>query len=492
MRRIALLFALSALMLLALPVAAEDAPTFEPDACPMTFSPLLVEGESINCGYVTVPLRHAEPDGETIRVAVAVFPARTDAPAAPLFLLQGGPGGSALEDFTEIISDLPFGQQILADRDVVLIEQRGTLYSQPNLICDEYETLIRENIETVMEPEEGVALSLAAMRECHDRLSAEFDLSAFNSSESAADVNMVRAALGYETIHLYGVSYGSQLAQYYAREFDETLETLILDAVVPISEGFVDQVAINAQSAFDRFFQTCADHPSCSTMFPDLEDVFYSTVAALNEAPDSFSAGDDLENPQNFYDVVLTGDGLMGYMFSSLYVTDFLPLLPFIIEDVAEGDYEILSILSTIFDFDFSLSIGLYYSVVCSELDALGYDGMLSDGLNEFVQRVFVEYDTIGDICDFWDVASVDASAVAPLVTDVPVLLMSGEFDPITPPSFADVVAENLPNGINLTFNAGGHGMFLSPCGLEVMVDFMENPLEPNIACVDAVNRLFD
>ncbi|TVR21597.1 MAG: alpha/beta fold hydrolase [Anaerolineaceae bacterium] len=492
MRRIVLLFALSALSLLVLPVAAESAPEFEPDACPMSYSPSLVEGDSINCGYVTVPLRHAEPDGETIRVAVAVFPARTDSPAAPLFMLQGGPGGSALNDFPEILSDLPFGQQMLAERDVVLIEQRGTLHSQPNLICDEYEAFIRENIETVMEPEEGVALSLQAMRDCHERLSADIDLSAFNTSESAADIEAVRAALGYETIHLYGVSYGSQLAQYYAREFPDALDTLILDAVVPISEGFLEQVAVNAQSAFDRFFQTCADHPTCSIMFPDLEDTFYSTVAALNESPDRFRAGDDLENPQNFYDVVLTGDGLINYIFGALYVTDFIPILPFVIEDVAEGDYEILSILSTVFDFDFSLSVGLYYSVICSEIGAVGYDGLSTDNVGPFFQRAFVDYDTIDDICGFWEVAPVSDSAVQPLQTDMPVLLMSGEFDPITPPSFADVVAENLPNGINLMFNAGGHGMFLSECGMAVMADFLENPLATNTACVDEGAMLFD
>lgn len=481
MKRMILLVA-SLLMLVGASVQAQTTDAFEEAECPMEFPAALVEGESIICGYVTVPLRHAQPDGETIRVAVAVFPAQTDTPGAPLFMAQGGPGGTILNDFPSLITDLPLGAAILAERDVVMVEQRGTLYSQPNLICDEYEAFVREYIESDISEDEAYALVLDAYRDCYDRLNAEFDLSAFNSVENAADLNAVRAALGYETINLYGVSYGSLLAQFYMRDFSETLDSVILDAVVPISISFVSYQATNAQRSFDAFFAACASDALCSSAYPDLEEVFYNTVSQLNEAPSSFLTGDDFENPQNFYNVRFNGNSLVGYLFQTLYVTELIPLLPVIIGQVADGDYSLLALLSSFFDFDFSLSLGMYLSVVCAE-DSL-YEGIIDDGLNSFINEAFATYDSIGETCAFWDVERLDDSVFEPIVSDLPVLLMSGEFDPITPLSFADIVAETLPNSFNLTFGGGGHGAFTTPCGIEVMASFLNDPANPDVSCV--------
>jgi pimeloyl-ACP methyl ester carboxylesterase len=464
-------------------VQAQETDAFQPAECPMELPDGLTDGENVICGYVTVPLYHANPDGETIRVAVAVFPAQTDTASAPLFMVQGGPGGTILNDFPTLMTDLPFGDIMLADRDVVMIEQRGTFYSEPNLICDEDEAFVRENIERELGAEEGFELGVASYRACYDRLSASYDLSAYNSVENAADLNAVREALGYDSIHLYGVSYGTLLAQHYMRAFPDTLETVILDGVVPISSSFLSYQAIHAQQVFDAFFDACANDTFCSTAYPDLENVFYNTVSNLNESPSSFLAGDHYLEPENFYNVYFNGDSLISYLFQMMYVTEFLPLIPTIITQVANGDYTILGVLSSFFDFDFSLASGMYLSVICAE-DGL-YDGPLDDGVNSFLYEAFVRYDFVGASCEFWDVSALDASAYEPITSDLPVLLMSGEFDPITPVSFADVVAETLPNSINLTFGGSGHGVFTTDCGTQVMSNFLNNPANPDVTCVD-------
>mgnify|MGYP002713165809 CR=1 FL=1 len=477
------------LALMVFPAVAQD-DKFEATTCPDVIPINNVEDMGIVCGYITVPEYHAEPEGDTLKVFVVIFPSTNDAPGEPLFVVQGGPGGSVVESFVPLFTDYPLGAGTLALGDVILIEQRGTLFADPVLSCTEMETLTYEIIDEDIAIEDYLPLYEEAEANCYNRLtSAGIDFAAFNSVENAADINTVRETLGYDQINLYGVSYGTMLAQHYMRDFPETLRSVILDAVVPLEVDFVPQVAQTAQRSFDVLFNSCAADPVCAQDYPDLATTFYDLVTELNENPITFSAWDNYLSPTRQYDVVFNGDSLVAKLFQTLYVSDFLPVLPSLIIDIRDGNYDILSLLVTVFDFDFSLANGMYNAVLCAE-DA-DYDGMILDNINPVLLSTF-EVDTIPNSCALWNVPQLDNYTDDPVTVDVPTLLMSGEFDPITPPTYAEMVAEYLPTATNLVFPATGHGSIFTLCGTEIGVEFLTDPATAlDTSCINQMGITF-
>src|SRR5207249_7703609 len=168
-----------------------------------------VEGQTVACGYLVVPERHAQPDGRTIRLAVARFASRQRDPVAdPLVYLAGGPGESVqrlIGMFTGALA-----AAFTADRDFIAFDQRGVGRSQPALDCPELAAQYLEDAARALGAREEGDHTVAAARRCRDRLAAQgVDLAAYTTAESAADVDALRAALGYRQVNLLGVSYGA-------------------------------------------------------------------------------------------------------------------------------------------------------------------------------------------------------------------------------------------------------------------------------------------
>ena len=182
------------------PDEATFGPEWSPEDCGVFKLP--ENDASVLCGYVSVPLRHGVAESPRIRLATVVIPAldRAARKPDPLFLAQGGPGGSTIGGFGRVLLEDP-SKRPVRDRDLVLWDQRGTYFSQPRLLCHEMQRL-----PSGATPEQ----ERDAMRRCGTRLAAESgDLSAFNTLENARDVDAVRAALGYAAFNFYGVSYGT-------------------------------------------------------------------------------------------------------------------------------------------------------------------------------------------------------------------------------------------------------------------------------------------
>ena len=177
------------------------------------------DGSGVACGYVTVPLRHDEPGGASIALATVILPATAPTPRPdPLFIAQGGPGGSTIGTYAEALLANPEIRPTTS-RDLVLWDQRGTLHSKPALLCPELGEQLRADAGSGASEADSMAASIAAARACGRRLAEETgDLSAFNSAENAHDVEALRLALGYEAINFYGVSYGTELGQFLMRQ----------------------------------------------------------------------------------------------------------------------------------------------------------------------------------------------------------------------------------------------------------------------------------
>ncbi len=405
------------------------------------------------CGVLTVPEDRANPSGRQIDLNIAVIPAIKRNPAPdPLFLLAGGPGQSAIETFPSL---LPLLYDIHESRDIVLVDQRGTGKSNP-LRCLDMED------ETLTD-----AQALEQLKTCPQRLQA--DPRFYTTEVAMADLDQVRAALGYETINLYGASYGTRAALTYLRLFPQRVRTVTLDAVVEADFVMFMDAAVDGQAALDAFFARCAADPACNETFPNLEGEFRDVLARLEQESSEISLPHPLTNRP--LDLTVTPRLLTNMVFSALYVPDLVATLPVSIHAAyAEENY--IPLISSAFMVNAGLYDGMFYAVTCTE-DALLIDP--DEAARRSAESVFIDRTIdFAAVCAEWPKGEVSAGFRAPVQSDVPVLILSGEADPITPPYHAEKAAESLSNDLHIIFPGMGHGNLASRCVANILRDFIQ------------------
>ncbi len=437
------------------------------------------EGLGFECGYVVAPLRHAAPDGATIRLPVAVRRAPGGAPD-PLLLAQGGPGGDAFEVFSLLVPSTP----IAAARDIVIFNQRGTPYAEPALTCPETDAALAGILAA--DAEEGERLYNEALDACYARLRAEgVDLSAFNSLENAADVPLIARALGYDEYNFYGVSYGTLLGLHLMRNHPEGLRSVILDSVAPTDVNFITQAAASENRVFAEVFATCAADPACAAAYPNLEARFVALVQQFDREPATLTLTDP-ETGQD-YDTYLDGRGLRSVLHQLLYVPRMAAVLPRLISDIEAGDLRYLEAMWPLLVFDQLVAEGMYYSVICAEDADIDVAAVPLSGLRPDIAATTTdELRSVIETCARWQVTALPASVDDPVVSDIPTLLLSGRFDPITPPTFAEAATAGLSNFTNLVDPTAAHGVaFQNDCVNGIITDFLANPqATPDSSCL--------
>ena len=447
-------------------------------------SPIPFLAPELDCGYVTVPERHDQPGGATIRLPVAILRATTESPYPdPLFLAQGGPGGDAFEVFPLLVSQS--AQQL--NRDLVIFNQRGTRYAEPSLMCQESFEISAEILS--LSDAESDARSLQALSECFERLVNEgIDLSAYNSLENAADVEAIRRALGYEDFNFYGVSYGTLLGLHLMRTQPEHLRSVILDGVLPPNVNFIPNVAANTDRVFTKIIETCANDPYCDSEYPNLELRFFDLVRSLNESPLTIPIRDPETGKRA--KARLDGNALVDVLFNAFYLPDSYAIFPKLVANLEAGDYTFIEGIWPLFAFDRSISEGMYHSVICAEdADFDLSDANVSEIRPYFAEGAQGEMQSYLDACAIWQVEQLPSSVDNSVTSDIPSMLFSGYYDPITPPEFADVAAQNLSRAYRFVDPTGSHGVaFDNECTTDILSQFLENPdRTPDTSCRDDI-----
>ncbi|UCC64106.1 MAG: alpha/beta hydrolase, partial [Anaerolineae bacterium] len=486
---------------LAWPVQARatDVGAFIEAPCPMALPEGVVEGQDVLCGYVTEPEDHATPAGRTIQLAIAIFNAKSSEPATiPLLMLRGGPGESALSAWAPSFAS-PFGQILLSKRDVILLEQRGTLYSKPSLHCPEAAAVERETVLEGLDEVQAQARRTEALRSCRDHFVSEgIDLGAYTITNNTADVAMVMDALGYGRYDLYGVSNGTILAQRVLREYPGRLRRVILDSVYPITldpetYGNMPTFVCSAYPlALRQMLADCKGNPACRKAFPDLEATTHELIARFNAHP-ALLAFKDPKTRQQF-EVTVTGDTLLSQMYWAMYndMAYQLPMMAHLLStgdaDVAFGADMFLPSGESTFSHGMNISMGcsIYPSATASEQDL--------EGLDAVVYQAAARMQGGGSgRCELWGVPQPDGYSLPEVVSDLPVLLMSGEFDPITPPRNAEVAARYLSRSVSAAFPGLGHETLNShQCATAVALSFLDHPdASPDTSCVGEMRSGF-
>jgi pimeloyl-ACP methyl ester carboxylesterase len=480
------------------PMQATSVPTTQPGyptsafqaaPCPFQLGAGIVDGQQVNCGYVSGPENRNVNDGRKVKLALAIFKAphslNTPDPD-PVLRLDGGPGGPSLDDWAHYVTAANY-KTFIFDHDLVMFDQRGTGYSTPSLKCPELISLQNASLVGSQQTYEQAA------RTCHDRLVAQgIDLNGYNSLQNAADVRDLIYALGYRQMTLYGVSYGTRLALTVMRLYPSVVHASVLDSVYPPDHNRND-LPTDAQRVFKVLFQGCAKDPSCNAKYPNLENVFYKLVDTLNAHPISFNAIDPTTNDP--YIVSFAGNDLVGWLFSTLYATSFIPALPQTIYQIRAHNYSQLSYLYGYVTFDDTFSDGMFYSTTCSEDWAFLTRQDITRSLQGITPQIAVVFGLYEqqeyDICQFWNVQAAPVAQKLSVISNLPTLVLSGEYDPITPPSNGQEVAQDLSHSYYFLFPGQGHGEeYSSACSDQIVSAFEDNPdQQPSGACISQMTE---
>ncbi|MBI2759942.1 MAG: alpha/beta fold hydrolase [Chloroflexi bacterium] len=466
---------------------------FEQAPCPFKVPAGQTEGKTVNCGYVIVPESRSKPAGATIRLAVAVFKATAASPdPAPLIWLDGGPGEPSLDQIGAAMIPA-LGRFLAGDRDLVLFDQRGVGYSRPSLDCPELTEAKYANLDKRLSKDEERVRAIENTARCHDRLVREgINLAAYTSVENAADVNDIRVTLGYDKVNLYGVSYGARLALTVMRDFPGILRAAVLDSTFPPQANLYSDIFLSAQRAFTQLFSACAGSPACNAAYPDLESVFYAQVDRLNAAPVLQSVRNPYDGKD--YNVLVTGDTLVRGLFQLLYRTDILGSVPRIIYAVRKGDVAPFTDTLRYQMFYDAVSSGMNFSVQCAEEAPFITQADVDAARRQVHPRIAASLEGGEDegffaICARWGAEPASPAENRPVSSDLPTLVLSGEYDPITPPAYAEAAIKTLTNAHLFRFPGAGHGVLLSDlCPLTILQVFLKNPAtRPAATCI---NRL--
>lgn len=432
-------------------------------------------GRAAQCAQLTVYEDRAAASGRQLTLDIVVLPATGSSnvvEADPLFLLAGGPGQSA----TEVYPNAAFlFAGVNRTRDIVLVDQRGT-GEEAGFACENLED---ESLPADL-PDEAVVGLLEA---CRAELAERADLSQYTTDAFVADLDEARAALDYDTINLYGASYGTRAALTYMRRFPERVRSVVLDAVAGPELVLFLQMPRDGRRSLDLVFARCEADEGCRAAFPDVRAEYDALLERLR-TPRPIAIADPLTNePVEFQ---LTADRLSQFIFNSLYSAEFQSLLPLLIHHAHEtDDFAPLIVQGLAVGESTGVYPGLLYAVACNEdaplIDAQAAAGLQTGtGFAPFAER-------FAAICESWPRAAIAADFRQPLQSDTPALLLSGEFDPVTPPEYAASVAAGLTNSRHLIIPGYGHGVISVGCMPDVVAEFIRtaDPAALDVSCLD-------
>ena len=434
-------------------------------------------GIKARCGTFERHENPADPNSPLIELFVAVVPALTLEPEPDPFVpIAGGPGGASSNFYAAYSGAF---EKVRRNRDIILLDQRGTGQSAA-LECEADEEIIEGRFSREQ--------TIADTEACLEQL--PHDPRFFTTSVAVRDLEALREALGYPQLNLYGSSYGTRVAQHFLRRFPEATRTVILDGVVPPQVALGPGIAVEAQNALDAIFDRCAESEDCAAAFPDIREDFARLREALADEPVAIT----LPNPvSGISQEVRFGRMEMAAALRLLsYHPNSVALMPMLINEAIQENYaplasQFLMIAESMSD---TLSIGMHNAVVCTE-DAPFFTGenVERDALDATYIGP-VQLDALEAICSVWPAGVLDDQFRTPVTTDVPVLLLSGDADPITPPRYAELAAVNFGNARLLTGRNQGHGLAPRGCIPDLIAKFVEtaDPQAPEVECLD---RLF-
>ncbi len=470
--------------------AADAVPRIETGKCAWDLPKGQKEGETVRCGALIVAEQHANPTGRTIRLPFMVFKSASATPAAdPIIYIEGGPGGSASTFISDYLPDEL--DAIIANRDLIVFEQRGVGKAEPALDCPEIAEVALRDAVVYLSASEATDHQVAAALACKDRLAGQgITLAAYNSAEGAADINDLRAQLGYDKLDLLGVSYGTRVALTVMRDFPGIVRSAVLDSTVPLQANTLEDDGANFDRSLKLLFVACIVDASCGVKYPNIARDFTAVFTALNDKPLTVPVKDKKAGKE--IPVVVDGNSVVGLISEILYYDQALKIIPPMIDELTRRESAITKAIITLLGVTGpDISHGAYFSVQCAEEipfndqeKALANTQTLAPELREnFREGVRGAY----LVCAQWPAPTPNPVETQPVTSDIPSLVLSSANDPATPPMYGEATVQTLPKGFLIPFPGLGHSILGNggECGLNTILAFINTPTtKPPTDCV--------
>lgn len=469
---------------------AQATAAFERAPCP---TPVPAH-EHATCGVVTTAIDPGAPARGRLRLPVAVLHAWGSSPAPdPVLFLDGGPGDMTLgpTDDAEIMAFwMEHTRPLRRERDVVLFDGRGIGDSWPSLECPEVEALADDESIIPGDLAQARRRDAAAHLTCRARLrDGGVDLSLYASPAMAADALAVADALGVRTVTLWGVSYGSRVALEVMRQAPDRIRAAVLDGVYPPTVAGMETDRARFHAALDRVFAGCRAQHACASAFPDLEATFHRTLTRYGHTPYRYPMD---RGP----DLVVDDRVIVVALLLALYDHEAIPHIPSLLHHLSRDDPDVLEALASWPELlaDDSASEAVYIQVSCSEDWVMADPLRVKEDRREHPWADAAAMPLVDVLCADWldgqPVAPWAVERPAPVAVAVPTLLLSGAFDPATPPQWAEEAMRTLPRARHGVLRDGGHAVtFGHACGEWALASFVRDPTAPPARCLETTGE---
>jgi pimeloyl-ACP methyl ester carboxylesterase len=435
------------------------------------------------CGTLEVYENRATKKGRMISLNILLLPATSEKREPdPLVYFAGGPGSAATED---ALGFAPEFTKIREHRDMLFVDQRGTGKSHP-LNCEFYNP---NDLQSYL----GYFMPLEDIRKCRPQLEANADLKLYTTTIAMDDMDEVRAALGYEQINLFGGSYGTRAALTYLKRYPKRVRTATLQGVAPANFYMPSDFPLGNERALQGVITECAADDACHKAFPHLNEEAQALLAQLIKGPVEVEV--PKPNTKEHAKVKLSRDLAAEAIRYMLYSPRAASRVPLVIHRAAQSDFAMLA--QAAIDYRINLvgsgSNGMYLSITCAEdLPWIKPGEGERMAANTFLGDYRLRQQR--EACALWPRGEIERDYAEPVRADVPVLILTGEWDPVTPPSNGDAVAKTLPNSLHIVVPHGAHGfggLENIDCVLRIMTDFVERGTNKGLdtSCVKTIRR---
>ena len=362
----------------------------------------------------------------------------------------------------------------------MLFDQRGIGRSKPRLECAQYRHDYADIRDRDLDPDEELKWGVEALLGCKRTLSDRgIDLSTYTSASTAADVADIVSAMDFDSFNLYGGSYGTLLALTVMRDFPAGVRSVILDGVLPLQISRYETYYADRAAAVDLFFRHCEADPVCSKQHPNLEETFWRAVDRYSAAPFTLEYYDRYAD--QYFEEDFDGDFVVARFASSLRSKRWIPYLPLLVSEIAAGNVAVADAWArpvSWYDSEPIDNTAAWASMVCYSYGSLLDHAKIAADRAAHPRYVDPEYRHFAPaLCDRWNDRPTDPIEREAVVSDIPTLLLSGQFDPTTPPRWADLAAETLSNSYSFVIPMAGHLVGIdTPCGRKLMGSFLYWP----------------
>lgn len=445
------------------------------------------EGQDFTFGYLEVLENRDKPNGNIIKLPVYIFKSRSKNPKRdPILYTVGGPGYTSMR-----ASQYMNYYQYLDDRDLILFEQRGTQYAQPSLDCPEWSQAVYQSNLPNSTATQSDRLFQQAATDCKERLEKSgIDLSSYTTNDIAADINDLMNVLKIEQYNLLTMSYSTKIAQVLLRDYPDKIRSVVMDSPLPLEVNYDEESVSNLLASVDRLLVDCETDGDCNKAFPNLKNRFLEYLEEKTTDPLLV----EVEHPKtgNLETFYLRGEDLINVF--SVASTGGVPDVPLEINKLLNND---LSSVKEQLQYVFQgpgngTGMGMRLSVWCAEETPFNSQEKITSETNKYPTVKGLSPAVFDhEVCRIWGVQKVADIENLPVKSDIPVLLISGEYDELTPVKWAEAMTANLSHSYHLIFKGWKHGPttnWSNPCAMTTANAFFNHPeQQPNPDCLTQI-----